>query len=215
MSGIVILVVGILYLLYSYSNPDYFQVAVFALPFGGLNLALGIVTAKGGGVSIPSDTQDPVRMVVDRGVIGSTVYVMAFSDRKLVLKRLTSGSVTVLAVVVLAVVGLLFAGFIGAAIGGLTAFSLQEFLTQRRRDATKKGNMLDGSSRGDLEFAYTDLERVQLTKSRLRLFLENGVMGIVISRKYPEKMWPLIQGIIPSSKLGEKGLVSRRDASKE
>ncbi|TMI56894.1 hypothetical protein E6H15_00230, partial [Candidatus Bathyarchaeota archaeon] len=109
MSGIVILAVGVLYLLYSSSNPDYFQVAVFALPFGCLNLGFGILTAKSGGVSIPSNAKDPARMVVDRGVIGSTVYLMVFSDKKLVLKKLTSGRVTVLAVVVFAVVGLLFA----------------------------------------------------------------------------------------------------------
>ncbi len=203
MSGIVVLAVGVLYLLYSSSNPDYFQVAIFALPFGGLNLAFGILTAKSRGVSIPSNSQDPVKMVVDRGVIGSTVYLMVFSDKKLVLKRLTSGSVTVLAVVVFAVVGLLFAGFIGAAIGGLTAFSLQEFLTQRRRDATHMGNPLAASHHGDLEFAYADLERVQLTKSRLRLHLRNGIMGIVISRRYPEKMRPIMEGLISSSKMAE------------
>ena len=203
LSGIVILVAGVLYLLYSTSNPDYFPVAVFALPLGCLNLAFGILTAKGGGVSISSNAQDPVKMVVDRGVIGSTIYVILFSDRKLVLKRLTSGSVTVLAVVVFAVVGLLFAYFIGAAIGGLTAFSLQEFLTQRRRDAAKMGNPLVASGKGDLEFAYADLERVQLTKSRLRLHLRNGIMGIVISRRYPEKMRPIIEGLISSSKMAE------------
>ncbi len=203
MSGIVILAVGVLYLLYSSSNPDYFQVAVFALPFGCLNLAFGILTAKSGGVSIPSNSQDPVKMIVDRGVIGSTVYLMVFSDKKLVLKRLTSGSVTVLAVVVFAVVGLLFAYFIGAAIGGLTAFSLQEFLTQRRRDATNMDILQDGSSKGDLEFAYADLERIQLTKSRLRLHLRNGIMGIVISRRYPEKMRPIIEGLVSSSKMAE------------
>ena len=202
-SGIVILGVGVLYLLYSSSNPDYFQVAVFALPFGCLNLGFGILTAKGGGVSIPFNARDPAKMVVDKGVIGSTVYLMVFSDKKLVLKRLTSGSVTVLAVVVLAVVGLLFAYFIGAAIGGITAFSLQEFLTQRRRDATKMGNPLSASGKGDLEFAYADLERVQLTKSRLRLHLRNGIMGIVISRRYPEKMRPIIEGLISSSKMAE------------
>ena len=202
-SGIVVLAVGVLYLLYSSSNPDYFQVAIFALPFGGLNLAFGILTAKSRGVSIQSNSQDLVKMVVDRGVIGSTVYLMVFSDKKLVLKRLTSGSVTVLAVVVFAVVGLLFAGFIGAAIGGLTAFSLQEFLTQRRRDATKMGNPLVASGKGDLEFAYADLERVQLAKSRLRLHLRNGIMGIVISRGYPEKMRPIIEGLISSSKMAE------------
>jgi len=201
--GIVIVAVGVLYLLYSSVNPDYFQVAIFALPLGGLTLGLGVVTRKAGGVSIPSNSQDPIRMVVDRGVVGSTIYLMTFSNSKLVLKRLTSGSVTILAVVVLAVLGLLFAGFIGAAIGGITAFSLQEFLTQRRRDDVEKGNLLSTAGRGDLEFAYDDLEGIQLAKSRLRLHLANGIMGIVISRKYPAKMLPVLQSIIPASKMQE------------
>ena len=201
--GIVIVAVGVLYLLYSSVNPDYFQVAIFALPLGGLILALGVVTRKAGGVRIPSNSQDPIRMVVDRGVVGSTIYLMTFSNSKLVLKRLTSGSVTILAVVVLAVLGLLFAGFIGAAIGGITAFSLQEFLTQRRRDGVEKRNLLSTAGRGDLEFAYDDLEGVQLAKSRLRLHLTNGIMGIVISRKYPAKMLPVLQSIIPASKMQE------------
>ncbi len=201
--GIVIVAVGVLYLLYSSANPDYFQVAIFALPLGALILALGVVTRKTGGVSIPSNSQEPIRMVVDRGVVGSTIYLMTFSNSKLVLKRLTSGSVTILAVVVLAVLGLLFAGFIGAAIGGITAFSLQEFLTQRRRDGVEKGNLLSTAGRGDLEFAYDDIEGVQLAKSRLRLHLTNGIMGIVISRKYPAKMLPVLQSIIPASKMQE------------
>ena len=201
--GIVIVAVGVLYLLYSSVNPDYFQVAIFALPLGGLTLGLGVVTRKAGGVSIPSNSQDPIRMVVDRGVVGSTIYLMTFSNSKLVLKRLTSGSVTILAVVVLAVLGLLFAGFIGAAIGGITAFSLQEFLTQRRRDDVEKGNLLSTAGSGDLEFAYDDLEGIQLAKSRLRLHLANGIMGIVISRKYRAKMLPVLQSIIPASKMQE------------
>ena len=201
--GIVIVAIGVLYLLYSSANPDYFQVAIFALPLGALILALGVVTRKTGGVSIPSNSQDPIRMVVDRGVVGSTIYLMTFSNSKLVLKRLTSGSVTILAVVVLAVLGLLFAGFIGAAIGGITAFSLQEFLTQRRRDDVEKGNLLSTAGRGDLEFAYDDLEGIQLAKSRLRLHLANGIMGIVISRKYRAKMLPVLQSIIPASKMQE------------
>ncbi len=201
--GIVIVAIGVLYLLYSSANPDYFQVAIFALPLGALILALGVVTRKTGGVSIPSNSQEPIRMVVDRGVVGSTIYLMTFSNSKLVLKRLTSGSVTILAVVVLAVLGLLFAGFIGAAIGGITAFSLQEFLTQRRRDDVEKGNLLSTAGRGDLEFAYDDLEGIQLAKSRLRLHLANGIMGIVISRKYRAKMLPVLQSIIPASKMQE------------
>jgi hypothetical protein len=197
-SGAIVIVLGVLLFLALSSNLSYFQSSLFVIVSGCVNLLLGAVTANPGGVIIPSNSQDPVRMTVDRGVIGSTIYLMAFSDKRLVLKRLTSGRVTVLAVIVFAVGGLIYAGFIGAAVGGLTAFSLQEFLTQRRRTAVKEGNLLEASARGDLEFAYDDIERVALTRSRLRLYLKKGILAIVISRKYPEKIWPILKSIMPS-----------------
>lgn len=197
MSGIVVEAVGIILLMAVSSDPVYFQPAIFTIVAGGFNLLLGVFTSKSGGVTVSSGQGDMIRMMVDRGVVGSTIYLLAFSNKKLVLKRLTSGTITVLAVVVFAVTGLVLAGFIGAAAGGLTAFSLQEFLTQRRRETARKGSLTDSLVRGDLEFTYTDIEKVQLTKSRLRLFLENGVMGIVISRKYPEQMYPVLQRIMP------------------
>lgn len=196
-SGVVVEAVGIILFIVVSSDPVYFQPAIFTIATGGLNLLLGVLTARSGGVTVPSGRQDTIRMIVDRGVIGSTIYLLAFSDKKLVLKRLTSGTITVLVVVVFAVTGLVLAGFIGAAAGGLTAFSLQEFLTQRRRDVAKKGSLTDSSGTGDLEFPYSDIEKLQLTRSRLRLFLENGIMGIVISRRYPAKMYPVLQKIMP------------------
>jgi hypothetical protein len=197
-SSAVIIAVGVLLFVALSYNLTYFQSSLFVIVSGSVNLLLGVFTANSGGVSIPSSSQDPVRMTVDRGVIGATVYLMAFSDKRLVLKRLTSGRVTVLAVIVFAVGGLVYAGYIGAAVGGLTAFSLQEFLTQRRRTAAEKGNLLEVSAKGDLEFDYDDIERVALTRSRLRLYLKKGILAIVISRKYPEKIWPVLMRIMPS-----------------
>jgi hypothetical protein len=196
-SGIVVAAVGGLLFVSLSANPSYFQSSLFVIASGGVNILLGFVTADAGGVTIPSSS-DPVKMIVDRGVIGSTIYIMAFSNKKLVLRKLTSGSITILAVAVFAVGGLIYAGLLGAAVGGLTAFSLQEFLTQRKRTATKEGNMLTTSAKGDLEFDYDDIERVAVTRSRLRLYLKKGVLAIVISRKYPEKIWPVLQSIMPS-----------------
>jgi hypothetical protein len=211
--SLVILAVGALYLLY-YSSDFYFlETGVLALTLGSLNLAFGMLTAKSGGVAISSDTRDPVKMVVDRGVVGSTIYVLVFSDKKVVLKKLTSGSVTILAVIAFALAGLLLANYIGAALGGITAFSLQEFLTQRRRNATKKGNLLS-VSRGDLAFEYDDMKRMELTKSRLRLYLQNGIMGIVISRKQSATMLPVLEKVAPSL-FREKRLVASRNASEK
>ena len=193
--SIVMLAVGALYLPY-YSSDVYLETGFLALALGSLNLAFGMLTAKSGGVAISSDSRDPVKMVVDRGVVGSTIYVLVFSDKKIVLKKLTSGSVTILAVIVFALAGLSL-NLIGAALGGITAFSLQEFLTQRRRNATKKGDLLS-VSRGDLKFEYDDLKRMVLTKSRLRLYLQNGIMGIVVSRKYAAIMLPVLKKVAPS-----------------
>jgi hypothetical protein len=207
------LAVGALYLLYYSSDAYLLETGILALALGSLNLAFGMLTAKSGGVTISSDARDPVKMVVDRGVVGSTIYVLVFSDKKIVLKKLTSGSVTTLAVIAFALAGLLLANLIGAALGGITAFSLQEFLTQGRRNATKKGDLLS-VSRGDLEFEYDDLERVELTKSRLRLYLQNGIMGIVVSRKYAATMQPVLEKVAPSL-IREKRLVASRNASEK
>ena len=163
-----------------------------------VNVVLGMTTADAGGITTSPGPQDPVRMIVDRGVIGSTIYLMAFSNKRLVLKRLTSGSVTILAVIIFAVGGLIFAGPIGAPAGGLTAFSLQEFLTQRKRNEVKRGDLLKASSKGDLEFDYDDIERVAMSKSRLRLYLSKGVLPIVVSRKYPTRIWPVLEDIMPA-----------------
>jgi hypothetical protein len=196
-SGSTVAAVGVLLFIAS-SDPSSLQASLLVTGLGCVNILLGVTTPKAGGVSTPMSSPEPVKMTVDRGVIGSTIYLMAFSDKKLVLKRLTSGWLTVLAVIVFAVGGLLYAGLIGAAAGGLTAFALQEFLTQKKRAAVTKGNLLEASAKGDLEFEYDDIERVALTKSRLRLYMKKGVLGIVISRKYPEKIWPVIVKIMPS-----------------
>jgi hypothetical protein len=196
-SGSTVAAVGVLLFIAS-SDPSTLQSSLLVTGLGCVNLLLGVITPKAGGVSTLTNSQEPAKMTVDRGVIGSTIYLMAFSDRKLVLKKLTSGRLTVLAVIVFAVGGLLYAGYIGAAAGGLTAFALQEFLTQKKRTSVTKGNLLEVSAKGDLEFDYDDIERVALTKSRLRLYMKKGVLGIVISRKYPEKIWPVLVKIMPS-----------------
>ena len=199
LSGAVAGGLGILLLVDLPLNSANLQSSIFVTVSGAVDLLLGFMTAKSGGVSTPSNPQDPIKMTVDRGVIGSTIYLMAFSNKRLVLKRLTSGWVTVIAVVVFAVGGLVYTGvLIGAPVGGLTAFALQEFLTQRRRNEARQGDLLKGSAKGDMEFAYDDIERVAVTRSRLRIYLEKGILPIVISRKYPEQIWPILETIMPS-----------------
>ena len=213
-SGIVILVVSFLLLDLTLIDSVYLPATTLSFTFGGVNMAIGMVTRKSSGVRVDQENTQ-VKLSVDKGVIGSTIYKMAFSDQKLVLKRLSSGRVTLLMALLLAIVGYAAAGLIGAAEGGLTAFSVQEFVTQRRRNLVEQGNVLDGSGKGDLEFPYSELDKVELGRNRLRLYLKKGILRIVISRRYPAKMRPALVKIIGSKESDEVSGSAGKPSKKE
>ncbi|HEX4921748.1 MAG TPA: hypothetical protein VFV92_13540 [Candidatus Bathyarchaeia archaeon] len=212
-AGTAILLVSFLLLQTALSDSDYLIPTIFGFSMAGVNLAFGLVTRKSGGVSVAENLSGPVKMSVDKGVMGSAIYLMAFSDKKLVLKRLASARITLFIVLLLAVLGFAIVTILGAAIGGLTAFSVQEFVTQRRRNVVEKGNVLDGSQRGDLEFQYSDMEKVELGRNRLRLYFSDRIMRIVISRRYPDKMRPALIKILGSKETDE--LASSGKSSKK
>lgn len=202
-AGIAILAVSFLLLQTALSDSDWWISTAFGFSMAGVNLAFGLVTRKSGGVSVAGNPSGPVRMSVDKGVMGSAIYLMAFSDKKLVLKRLTSARITLFIVLLLSVLGFTIVNILGAAMGGLTAFSVQEFVTQRRRNVVEKGDILDGSQRGDLEFQYSDLEKVELGRNRLRVYFNDRIIRIVISRKYPDRMRPALIKILGSKETDE------------
>jgi hypothetical protein len=211
--GIVILAISFLLLVATIADVTYLPGTVFGFVLGGLNLLLGSITRKSGGVEIPENPSSPLKLSVDKGIIGSTIYRMAFSDHKLVLKRLSSGRVTLFAALLLAVLGYAIGGLIGAAEGGVTAYAIQEFVTQRRRNVVEKGNVLDASGRGDLEFDYSDIDKVELARNRLRLYFPDRILRIVISRKYPNRMRPVLVKVIGT--LNDDELDSTGKGSKE
>ncbi len=88
---------------------------------------------------------------------------------------------------------------LGIIVGGITAFSSQEFLTQRRRDGIRTGNLLELSDRGDLEFPYEELDQVQLSGNRIQLYLKDRIVRIVISRKYSRILGPALEKVIPAN----------------
>ena len=197
-SATVMFVVGVLFYEVSLADPIYLNTALLGFILGGLNLLLAVFTRSGGGVQVSDNSQNPVKMLVDKAVLGTTIYTMAFADNRMVLKRLSSGMITVLAALALATMGLFLAGLVGALMGGLTAFSLQEFATQKKRELVKKGDLLDASGKGDLEIPFSDLEKVELTRNRVRLYLKDRLVRIVVSRKYPDKMRPTLQKLVSS-----------------
>ena len=169
----------------------------FGFALGGLNIVIGILTRKAVGIVIPADQLGPLKLSLDKGVIRTNIYTIAFSDKKLVLRKLSSANLTVATALILALLGAALAGPFGILVGGITAFSLQEFVTQRRRNEIKK-NLLDPSGHGDLDFPYDELEQVQLLGNRIQLRLKDRIVRIAVSRKYSRIMGPVLEKIIPA-----------------
>ena len=169
----------------------------FGFALGGLNIVIGMLTRKAVGIVIPADQLGPLKLSLDKGVIRTNIYTIAFSDKKLVLRKLSSANLTVATALILALLGAALAGPFGIIVGGITAFSLQEFVTQRRRNEIKK-NLLDPSGHGDLEFPYDELEQVQLLGNRIQLRLKDRIVRIAVSRKYSRIIGPVLEKTIPA-----------------
>jgi hypothetical protein len=172
--------------------------SIFGFAFGGLNVLIGVLTARAVGIAIPADQAGPVNLSIDKGVIRTNIYAIGFSEKKMVLRKLSSANLTVVAALILAVLGAVVADYFGIIVGGITGFSLQEFVTQRRRDEVKRENMLDASADGDLEFSYDEMEHLQLLGNRIRIYLKDRVVRIVISRRSARILGPMLEKIIPA-----------------
>jgi len=172
--------------------------SIFGFILGGLNIIIGFLIPKASRVSVPDDGQGPLKLLLDKGVIGTSIYTVAFSEKKLVLRKLGSANLTVVTALLLALLGAALAGYFGIVVGGVTAFSLQEFVTQRRRDRINKGNPLEPSGSGDLEYSYNEIEQIRMLRNRLQINLKDRVVRIAISRRYPRIMGPVLEKIIPA-----------------
>jgi hypothetical protein len=172
--------------------------SIFGFMLGGLNITIGLITPRTSGVSVPDDGQGPLKLFLDKGVIRTSIYTVAFSEKKLVLRKLGSANLTVVTALLLALLGAALAGYFGIVVGGVTAFSLQEFVTQRRRDRIRRGNPLEPSGGADLEYLYEELEQIRLLGNRLQVNLKDRVVRIAISRRYARIMGPELEKIIPA-----------------
>jgi hypothetical protein len=172
--------------------------SIFGLALGSLNVIIGILSPRAVGITIPADQAGPVKLSIDKGVIRTNIYAIRFSEKKMVLRKLSSANLTVVVALILAVLGAVVAGPFGIVVGGITAFSLQEFVTQRRRDEVMRENFLDASGSSDLEFPYDEIEQVQLLGNRIRIHLKERAVGIAISRRSARILGPLLEKIIPA-----------------
>src|SRR5207249_11122796 len=122
----------------------------FSIPISLLNIVLGLVTRAPPGLEIQPESAS-IRFVIDRGAVRASIYQLVFLNSKLILKRLSSVMVTVILALALAVVGFEVLGIIGALMGGVTGFSLQEFLTQRMRNKIGTEMQLTSLGKNDIE----------------------------------------------------------------
>src|SRR5205807_198161 len=79
-------------LLFGVSYPDGL---LFSMPISILNIILGLVTRTPPGLEIQPESAN-VRLVIDRAVVRASIYQLVFLNSKLILKRLSSVTVTVI-----------------------------------------------------------------------------------------------------------------------
>ena len=210
-----ILVVGVtllaLALLFGVSYP---AGLLFSIPISILNIILGLVTRTPPGLEIQPESNN-IRLVIDRGVVRASIYQLVFLNSKLILKRLSSVMVTVILAFILAVVGLEVLGIVGALMGGITGFSLQEFLTQRMRNKMESEMQLTSLGKNDIEIDYNDLREVRLVKSRLYLISENNTLSASFPRGYSGKIKPMLANLFESKFTDEESLRAAEAAEKE
>ncbi len=193
MMGVVISVAGLLGILSS----EVVFVGYFTASAGLLNIILGFAAQRTLGVTVPANNTKSARLLVDKGIVRTSIYQLAFFDTRLIMKKLSSAKVTVILALALFLVGLLLDGLIGGLSGGLTGYSIQEHLTQRKRDRIRKQNTVSTVGRGDLEFGYDDLDKVHLRSSSLQLFFQKGVVRVSLPRGYANKMRTTLESILP------------------
>ena len=187
---------------------------LFSVPISVLNIILGLITRTPPGVEIQPESNN-IRLVIDRGVVRASIYQLVFLNSKLIFKRLSSVMVTVILAFVLAVVGFGFLFIVGALMGGITGFSLQEYLTQRMRNKIGTEMLLTSIGRGDIEIDYSDLLEVRLVKSRLYLMFENSTLSASFPRGYSGKIKPMLANLFESKFTDEESLRAAEAAEKE
>src|SRR5437867_9802792 len=186
----------------------------FSIPRSSLNIILGLVTKTPPGLEIQPESAN-IKLVIDRGVVRAGIYQLVFLNSKLILKRLSSVTVTVILAFVLAIVGLEVLGIVGALMGGITGFSLQEFLTQRMRNKMRSEMQLTSVGKIDIEIMYDHLLEVRLVKSRLYLITETSSLSASLPRGYSRKMKPVLENIFESRFTTEESVRAAETAEKE
>ncbi|TMI25925.1 hypothetical protein E6H36_06175 [Candidatus Bathyarchaeota archaeon] len=172
-----------------------------AMGLGIIDSVLGLIMARPSKVSAQTGPGSIAKVLIDRGVYGTSVYQLAFFDHKLVLKRLATSRTTVLLGLLLTIAGaVLETGnlLVGAAAGGLTGYVVQEFVTQKRRERILKDNSLGSTGLGDVEFLYENVDDFQVRGNRMMVSVADRVFRINLPRGYTRTLGPVLARMVPS-----------------
>ena len=189
-SGAALLALASAYLLLNQS------LAIFTLPMAAITVVLGLLVHSPAGVTVKGLETNSPPMLVDRAVIGASIYQLTFLDAKLVLKRIASSKTTVLSVMILALSGFTLDGIIGAVAGAAGGYALQEYATQRSRSRIHNHNNVAQLAPGDLEFSYSELSEVRLYKRRLLLLGKERIVRIGLPKGYASKMGQALEKLL-------------------
>jgi len=187
----------------------------FSVPISILNIVLGLVTRTPPGLNLEPESSQ-IRLVIDRAVSRGSIYQLVFTNSKLIFKRLSSVMVTVVLAFVLAIAGFAALFIVGALMGGVTGFSLQEFLTQRTRNKIGNGALLTTKTQRDIQIEYNELTEVKLVRNRLYLFRKEAVNTASFPSRYSKRVRPLLSSIFTSKfSDNEKSLGAAETSKKE
>ena len=162
---------------------------------GLFNIILGAITPKSRKVDFQQETSGAVKLVVDKvilrlGRLRFTFYELVFLDNKLVMKKLTSMGIIFLAT------GVSFA--LGGFFGGLTGWSVWEFLDQRKRDRIRDRNEFTSVARGDMEVPYESMSQVQLDGESLKMVVGGRPLVLRMAPEYPPLIARRVREVIPN-----------------
>ena len=156
---------------------------------GLFNIILGVITPRSTGLEMQPDQTGTVKLVVDQARSRSGIYELFFTDSKLVMKKLASTGV-------ITAVALLFF-LLGGIAGGLTGYSLQEFIAQRRRDRIQRENSMMTVSAKDKEIPYENMSQMEWTRRGLKIASGTGVMYIAVGKKHRQMIASRLGELIP------------------
>jgi len=162
---------------------------------GLFNIILGAITPKSRKVDLQPEPSGAVKLVVDKvilrlGRLRFTFYELVFLDNKLVMKKLTSMGIIFLAT------GVSFA--LGGFFGGLTGWSVWEFLDQRKRDRIRDRNEFTSVARGDMEVPYESMSQVQLDGESLKMVGGGRPLVFRMAPEYPPLIARRVREVIPN-----------------